>query len=236
MLLGLVASNLILEFNLLLEVTNMKTFNSKDLKKKLPAIIIGLVILLYSVFSFAQGLALNDIIDDRLRKEIEKHINNKIPNKLFDQSGIKIDGSTDLQLKIYKNGRINTAIRRGGIVLTIPLRFTARADWKTEKRIKFGFGSKGFTVRHHENTSGALTVFAKTRLLDIGCQGIKSRTTAVFRWNEKPYITVGPVRIRISSIAGNAIHSQLNKLANRVDVLINDKTINKIRAFLGCDR
>ena len=39
----------------------------------------------------------------------------------------------------------------GRFAATLPVRAWGRVDWSTTKRIKFGIGSKGITVRHHED-------------------------------------------------------------------------------------
>ena len=183
----------------------------------------------------AIALTLQDIINDNIKSDISNYLNKELPQKLFNKSGIKVNNNTNLQLGVYRNGTITPNVYKDGIGFTMPIRFIARGDWKTERRIRFGIGSKGVTIRHHENTKGSLVVKARMQLISIGCAGVVSKTTATFQWVEKPEIKVGPATIRISGIAGRAVQNQLNTYSARVNDLINSRTAQHIRNYLQCN-
>ena len=156
---------------------------------------------------------LTDVRLELVAKDLEDFVNGALPQELFRRSGMRVRKRTHLQLIVHRNGRIRVQGFPNKLVISLPLRFEARVDWVTGKWVK---------IRHHEDTKGALTLHMNLLVsVQNGRRILSSQLN--FHWNEKPYIKLGPIRIRISGICGSVLQRQLRKLTDKLNRILKEK-------------
>ncbi len=124
-----------------------------------------------------------------------------------------IGNGCTLELKVDRVGGISLSTSGGAIRATLPVRAWGRVDWSTTKRIKFGIGSKGITVRHHEDFDSRLTVTAELRPRIASDWSLATNSNLSHHWNQKPTLTIGPAKVRITGHADPEVRKQLGRLA-----------------------
>lgn len=142
-------------------------------------------------------------------KELADMANQDPEARLFFCTGKEIAHNTTLELEVARNGEVSVREEENTLHIAVPLKFRARVDWFTKKL--------GVKIRHHEETSGALTVYMKAQVEFQQNGKIITNTELSFTWDERPYLEIGPARVRISHIAGSEIQRQLQNLSDRLN-------------------
>lgn len=152
----------------------------------------------------------------------------KRPRPLFFKSGMPAGHNTTLQLKVDPAGAVRVSGGADAVQVVVPLRFEARADWFTKKLFA--------KIRHHEDTHGTVDLIGDVRFhAETDAQGacrLATRTTCGHRWVERPFVQVGPVRVRISGKAGEALQRHLQPICEEVNRAINHKQMLKTRVCM----
>ena len=142
--------------------------------------------------------------------ELDSLINRVVPQQLYHEEGKRVGGGlarATLDIDLQRNGDVYLRTREGRLISHIPLRAEGTVH-------KIGVS------RPFETT---FTVHAVTELSLDSTWATDARTYGGFTWQETPSIKLLGIPISLKGIAEKAIDRQLERLAPRIDSLIEER-------------
>lgn len=162
--------------------------------------------------------------------DVEQLLRQQFPsNELFRQSGVDVGNGATLQVILNKRGQPTVRAENDQLVVRIPVHADIRVDWSYEKRIKFGFGSKGVKVSTHKDTNVQFTIIAKIKPSINPDYSINPGVDLSYSLDRGAQIKVGPIEINLVSKVREALDGQMRNFAPKVEGLFKEQI--KLRPY-----
>ncbi|MCP4133966.1 MAG: DUF4403 family protein [bacterium] len=147
-------------------------------------------------------------------------INQKIPQVLHSQSGIKISANATGKFSVKRNGSIAISALSGTIAADIPLKINGTLEIKAEKKIKKFGRTITLPIKHSENFSTDLSVRIKTPIRFSTDWSVSIDSGRNLVWNGPASINIKGVEFSIDRFIKKAVESRLNEIFPELDEAI----------------
>ncbi|GEM_PF-3427990 len=153
-----------------------------------------------------------EAIQNFANQEIPETLVNKTEDRRFKARflGIPTTIEGEVRTVVVRHAPITVRTRDDWLELAVPLRFFAEMDGES-------------ILDPDAKTRGAVTITARFRLsIDEQWQP-QLQADARYHWDQRPYLRVGPVRMRVSSLIGKELEDRLDRaIAELKDKVNND--------------
>ncbi len=156
-------------------------------------------------------------IRDYANREIPEVLVNKKEHKKFNVRflGIPTTIKGEVETVVVRRGAVQVSTQDDWLVLSIPLWFKAEMDGKR-------------ALDPDAKTRGEVTITARFQLdIDESWQP-QLKAEAGYVWDKKPYLRMGPVKVRISSLIGEELEEKLDEAIRKLqDKVSHDMDLKK---------
>lgn len=142
--------------------------------------------------------------------EVEKQINTRLKDLLYEDSSLENNGNDNLMLKVWKRDPITVQALHDVFHITVPLKIWAKGGLPLDKL--------GIHISEFKETEFALNVHFATKVsIDKDWQVHTQTSANGFDWISKPVLKIGFLEFSLASVAGRMIDKQQDKLAAQID-------------------
>lgn len=155
-------------------------------------------------------------VDIRLIEDIAEA---KLPRDLSRRQGVDAGGGAMADIVVRRTGRLTAEARDGKIHLQVPVAAHIVANAPTHGL--FGLMARG--KRQAIETRAAFTIHAEIGLGVDAQWNLATTTAATLVWEEDPVVPIGPLNVKLSTLAGDSIGQQFAGVVQTLDERLREQ-------------
>jgi len=167
-------------------------------------------------FQRAQEMSIINVPIEIPGADLERTLNNQLPNPLYEDNSLEDNGGDNLMLKVTKRAPIKIVPLSNNLAITVPVTIWVKAGFKVEKF--------GISISKYEDTEFSIDIKFNTKVSLNPDWGVSTVTSDNgFEWISKPIIKIGGFEIPITKIVERIIDEQQPDIARIIDTQVKGK-------------
>jgi hypothetical protein len=167
-------------------------------------------------FQRAQEMSMINVPIEIPGADLERTLNNQLPNPLYEDNSLEDNGGDNLMLKVTKRAPIKIVPLSNNLAITVPVTIWVKAGFKVEKF--------GISISKYEDTEFSIDIKFNTKVSLNPDWGVSTVTSDNgFDWISKPIIRIGGFEIPITKIVERIIDEQQPDIARIIDTQVKGK-------------
>ena len=152
-------------------------------------------------------------------RTIEDIAEQQVPKDLLRRAGISAGHDVTADVVVRRSGRITAEAQQGKIHLRMPVEADITADWRPA-------GLVGFMARGKPRKIETRATFTIRAEINLGVDkewNLATATAATLRWEQDPDVQLGPMTVKLSTLAGAQIGEQFNAVVGTIDAQLRER-------------